>query len=184
MGYWNTRGLRGSALEEMINLTNTLYVQRGLAVVQKIPTPITPVEVSNLNHTISKAYFDQQSTVDYIGVAQGTAICFDAKETGRTALPLRNIHSHQIDFMGNFEKQGGICFLLVSFIQYGEVFLLPFAELKRFWDSAGLGGRKSIPYDGFNKTYLVNNQKGFPLHYLEALDLYRRVQQVEKDECL
>jgi len=182
MGYWNTRGLRGSALEEMINLTNALYVQRGLAVVQKIPTPITPVEVSNENHTISKAYFDQQSTVDYIGVTQGIAICFDAKETGRASLPLRNIHSHQINFMENFEKQGGVCFLLVSFIQNGDVFFLPFSELKRFWEAAGRGGRLSIPYDGFNKACLVKNQKGFPLHYLEALDLYRHCRQVEKNE--
>jgi len=173
MGYWNTRGLRGSALEEMINLTNMLYSQRGLAVVQKIPTPITPVEVSNLNHTISKAYFEQQSTVDYIGVTQGLAICFDAKETGKTSLPLRNIHSHQIEFMGNFEKQGGCCFLLVSFVQRGEVFFMPFTELKRYWDAEKTGARKSIPYDGFNKLYLVNNLKGFPLHYLEALRLYR-----------
>ena len=177
MGYWNTRGLRGSALEEMINLTNTLYTQRGLAVVQKIPTPITPVEVDNLNRSISKAYFDQQSTVDYIGVSQGTAICFDAKETGRASLPLRNIHSHQIDFMNNFEKQGGICFLLVNFVQHNEVFFMPFTELKNYWEAPA--GRKSIPYDGFNKLYLVNNQKGFPLHYLEALRLYRYGRQVE-----
>ena len=173
MGYWNTRGLRGSALEEMINLTNTLYIQRGLAVVQKIPTPITPVEVNNTNHTISKAYFDQQSTVDYIGVTQGTAICFDAKETGRASLPLRNIHSHQIEFMENFEKQGGVCFLLVSFVQSGEIFFLPFTELKRYWDACNSGDRKSIPYDGFNKLYRVINEKGFPLHYLEALRKYR-----------
>ena len=184
MGYWNTRGLRGSALEEMINLTNTLYIQRGLAVVQKIPTPVTPVEVSNVDHTISKAYFDQQSTVDYIGVSQGTAICFDAKETSRASLPMQNIHSHQIGFMDNFEKQGGICFLLVSFIQYGEVFFMPFTQLKRFWEAAGQGGRKSAPYDGFNKSYLVKNEKGFPLHYLEALRLYRYDRQVEKDENL
>ena len=180
MGYWNTRGLRGSALEEMINLTNTLYTQRGLAVVQKIPTPITPVEVDNQNHVISKAYFDQQSTVDYIGVTQGVAICFDAKETGRLSLPLQNIHSHQIIFMENFEKQGGICFLLVSFIQRNEVFFTPFTELKRFWGAEG--GRKSIPYDGFNKLYLVKNLKGFPLHYLEPLDIYQRQRQVGKHE--
>jgi recombination protein U len=171
MGYWNSRGLRGSVLEEMINLTNMLYTQRGLAVVQKIPTPITPIEVDNHNHTISKAYFGQQSTVDYIGVTQGLPICFDAKETSRTSLPLRNIHSHQIGFMNDFEKQGGVCFLLVNFVQRNEVFFLPFIELKRYWDTEG--GRKSIPYDGFNKLYLVNNLKGFPLHYLEPLRLYR-----------
>jgi len=182
MGYWNTRGLRGSALEEMINLTNTLYTQRGLAIVQKIPTPITPVEVNNINRTISKAYFGQQSTVDYIGVTQGIAICFDAKETSRQSLPLSNIHSHQIAFMKNFEKQGGICFFLVSFIQSSEVFFLPFSELKPYWDGCAMGERKSIPYDGFNKLYLVFNQKGFPLHYLETLGLFRCSQRVERNE--
>ena len=25
MGYWNTRGLRGSSFEEMINMTNKVY---------------------------------------------------------------------------------------------------------------------------------------------------------------
>ena len=44
MGYWNTRGLRGSAFEEIINFTNDRYKSMGLAVVQKIPTPITPVQ--------------------------------------------------------------------------------------------------------------------------------------------
>jgi hypothetical protein len=31
MGTWGTRGLRGSLLEEMINLTNETYRSRGLA---------------------------------------------------------------------------------------------------------------------------------------------------------
>ncbi len=54
MGYWNTRGLRGSALEDLINFTNEFYRQKGLALFQKIPTPITPVEVDNKkkNHYI------------------------------------------------------------------------------------------------------------------------------------
>jgi len=178
MGYWNTRGLRGSALEELINFTNSLYSQRDLAVVQKIPTPITPVEVDNHNRIISKAYFDQKSTVDYIGIAQGLPFCFDAKETSRKSLPLRNIHSHQISFMDSFERHGGICFLLVSFVTRNEVFFLPFTELKRYWEAGS--DRKSIPYDGFNKLYLVKNLKGFPLHYLEPLRLYQSRREVKE----
>ena len=38
MGFWNTRGLRGSALEDLVNFTNDYYRQRGLALFQKIPT--------------------------------------------------------------------------------------------------------------------------------------------------
>jgi len=53
MAHWKTRGLRGSAFEEMIDLTNQLYTQRGLAIIQKVPTPMTPVEVDNKERTIT-----------------------------------------------------------------------------------------------------------------------------------
>ena len=38
MGTWNSRGLRGSTLEDMINYTNTRYEEMGLALIQKVPT--------------------------------------------------------------------------------------------------------------------------------------------------
>lgn len=41
MATWNSRGLRGSALEELINFTNDTYLKNHLALIQKIPTPIT-----------------------------------------------------------------------------------------------------------------------------------------------
>ena len=80
MATWNSRGLRGSALEEIVNRTNEKYEQSHLALIQKIPTPIAPVKLDKNSHQITLAYFEQQSTVDYIGVAQGIPICFDAKE--------------------------------------------------------------------------------------------------------
>ena len=43
MATWNTRGLRGSALEDVINRTNERYKEKNIALIQKIPTPITPV---------------------------------------------------------------------------------------------------------------------------------------------
>ena len=45
MGTWNSRGLRGSTLEDMINRTNERYQEQKLALIQKIPTPITPVKM-------------------------------------------------------------------------------------------------------------------------------------------
>ena len=45
MATWNSRGLRGSTLEELINRTNEQYREKGLALIQKIPTPITPVKM-------------------------------------------------------------------------------------------------------------------------------------------
>ena len=49
MGTWNSRGLRGSTLEEMVNHTNERLREKGLALIQKIPTPITPVKIDKEN---------------------------------------------------------------------------------------------------------------------------------------
>mgnify|MGYP001184760998 FL=1 len=70
MGTWNSRGLRGSTLEDMINYTNTRYEEMGLALIQKVPTPITPVRIDKERRHITLAYFDKVSTVDYIGAVQ------------------------------------------------------------------------------------------------------------------
>jgi len=170
MALWNTRGLRGSAFEELIDLTNQLYAQKGLAIIQKVPTPITPVAVDNKSRTITSAYFEKKSTIDFIGVAQGIPICFDAKETRQSNLPLKNIHAHQIEFMESFRKQQGISFLLVHFQTKSEIFLLPSEDLAMHHENAKTGGRKSIPYAQFNPAYKVPNKNGFPVHYLIAIN--------------
>ena len=45
MATWNSRGLRGSGLEDLINRTNESYREKGLALIQKVPTPITPIKI-------------------------------------------------------------------------------------------------------------------------------------------
>ena len=66
MATWNSRGLRGSTLEDLINRTNEKYLENGLALIQKVPTPITPINIDKESRHITLAYFDQKSTVDYI----------------------------------------------------------------------------------------------------------------------
>ena len=153
MATWKTRGLRGSVLEDMINRTNDKYDELGLALVQKIPTPITPINIDKENRHITLAYFDQKSTVDYIGTVQGIPVCFDAKECAVDTFPLQNIHEHQMAFMEEFQEQRGLSFLLVHFSTVDEYYLLPFETLKAYWENAAKGGRKSIPYDAFDKKY-------------------------------
>ena len=96
---WNSRGLRGSLLEEQINLTNEKYRISHLALIQKVPTPITPITIDKEHRHITLAYFDQKSTVDYIGAVQGIPVCFDAKECAGDTFALANIHEHQVCFM-------------------------------------------------------------------------------------
>ena len=70
MATWNSRGLRGSGLEDLINRTNETYANNNLCLIQKIPTPITPVEINHSTRQITLAYFEKKSTVDYIGAVQ------------------------------------------------------------------------------------------------------------------
>lgn len=178
MPHWNSRGLRGSTLEELINFTNERYRQEGLALLQKIPTPIVPVQIDQASRNITLAYFEKTSTVDYIGVAQGVPLAFDAKETAQKHLPLQNIHAHQVAFLDAFQKHRGLSFLLVHFSQGDEYYLLPFATLKEYWDAASRGGRKSIPLEAFRQEYKIR-QAGGTLHYLQAVSLY--LDEVEKE---
>ena len=88
MATWNSRGLRGSLLEELINRTNEKYREQHLALIQKIPTPITPVRMDQETRRITLAYFEHRSTVDYIGAVQGIPVCFDAKECRTSNFPI------------------------------------------------------------------------------------------------
>lgn len=170
MGYWNSRGLRGSGFEQSINYTNEVYRQKGLGLIQKIPTPITPIEIQKETGRISLAYFDSKSTVDYIGIIQGVAICFDAKETREKSLPIHNIHEHQIEFMRDFKNQGGISFILVHFKFFERYFYMPIDVLIKFWSRAQNGGRKSIRFDEFDKNYEIYPDKNNTIiHYIEAV---------------
>lgn len=170
MAYYKSRGLRGSLLEEMINMTNEKYRENNLALVQKIPTPIKPVEIDGNGH-ITLAYFEQKSTVDYIGTVQGVPVCFDAKETSDTKFALSNIHKHQIDFMTNFEKQGGVSFLIIMFRHTDECFYLRYNELMEYVKRADNGGRKSIRYEEFDKKWLISQYSGVTVHYLQMLSM-------------
>lgn len=176
MGTWKTRGLRGSTLEELINRSNESYREKGLALIQKIPTPITPIAIDKTSRHITMAYFDQKSTVDYIGAVQGIPVCFDAKECQTNTFPLQNIHEHQVAFMEEFETQGGISFILLSYTNKNEVYYLPFDQIMAFFQRMQHGGRKSFTYDEIDKSWLVKSHRDMIVHYLELVqkDLERR----------
>ena len=169
MATWNSRGLRGSTLEELVNRTNEQYREKGLALIQKIPTPITPVKMDKDSRHITLAYFDQRSTVDYIGAVQGIPVCFDAKECCAHTFPLANIHPHQVAFMKDFEKQGGIAFFLIFFSSRDLFYYLPFRELLVFWQRMEEGGRKSFHEDELRQEYYLPVKSGILVPYLEGI---------------
>ena len=169
MGTWNSRGLRGSTLEDLINRTNERYDELGLALIQKIPTPITPVQIYKEHRHITLAYFDKISTVDYIGAVQGIPVCFDAKECSADTFPLQNIHEHQITFMEKFEQQDGISFLVIYYSKKNLLYYMRFTEIKKFWDRAVEGGRKSVRFEELDPNYFMSWKNGCFVPYLDYI---------------
>lgn len=171
MSTWNSRGLRGSTLEEFINRSNEHYQEVKLAMVQKIPTPITPIKIDKEKRHITLAYFEQRSTVDYIGAVQGIPVCFDAKECNVDTFPLTNIHQHQIEFMEQYEAQQGVAFLILYYAHKNQLYYMRFEELMTYWNRKESGGRKSFRYDELDQRFFLDLKRGFLVPYLDGLQL-------------
>ena len=153
MATWNSRGLRGSTLEDLINRTNEKYLESNLALIQKIPTPITPIKIDK----------------EHRHITQGIPVCFDAKECAQDTFALQNIHRHQVAFMDRFEKQKGIAFFLIYYSHREQFYYLPYAHLRYFWDRAQEGGRKSFRLDELNPEYFLPKKNGVLVPYLDLL---------------
>ena len=169
MSTWKSRGLRGSTFEEFINTTNEIYENNGLCLIQKVPTPITPIRIDEKSRHITLAYFEKKSTVDYIGAVQGIPVCFDAKECNTDTFPLQNIHRHQIEFMKKYEDQQGISFILIHYTSRDCFYYLRYLELKKFWDRAEAGGRKSFRIEELSEEYFFKGKPGVLVPYLDMM---------------
>ena len=170
-------GKRGMTLEDDLNDTNQYYLDRGIAVIHKKPTPIQIVNVDYPKRSaavIKEAYFKQASTTDFNGVYKGKYIDFEAKETKQTtAFPLKNFHLHQIVHMKNILDQKGICFVILRFSITEEVYYFEAQHLLHFWDRMIKGGRKSI-----TKEEIEQNGVYIPLGFQPRLDYIKIVDEL------
>lgn len=167
-------------LEEDLNETNQYYLQKGIAVIHKKPTPIQIAHVdfpSRSAAVIKEAYFKQPSTTDYNGVYKGRYIDFEAKETkSNTSLPLQNFHEHQITHLKQVDQQKGICFVIIRFSQTDEYFLLPSQPLFHFWERMLNGGRKSI-----QKLEIEKHGYSIPIQFTPRIDYLNVIERLYYD---
>lgn len=173
-----SQGGRGAYLENVINITNMQYLRDKEAVIQKIPTPITPVSMNG--KYITKAFFTEKSTVDYIGSFRGTAICFDAKECHTDTFPLHNVHEHQVAFMQEMADNGAIAFLLIYYDARNLYYCMPIWELQSFIKRMQEGGRKSIAMKELDEQHFLHaHQDGILVPYLTIVkEIYDKEQEV------
>lgn len=171
MTVWRTRGLRGSDLEDLIHTTIEYYRSQALARIDKIATPVKVIDIDGQG-TITKAFFEKKSTVDFMGIIQGIGVAFDAKETNLKSLPLSNIHEHQLEFMADISKQNGLAFIIVHFKFCDEFYLLPYESLVKHVHASQKGARKSIPYADMDPVFRIELTRGNILNFLPTLNTY------------
>lgn len=160
---------RGMTLENMINESNTYYKNNDIALIYKKPTPIGVVDVAYENNkkVIKKAYFKEQSTLDYNGLYKGKYLDFDAKEClNKTSFPLDNIHEHQKEHIINVIKHQGIAFLIIK--MNNKIFLF---DGQDYLDYINNTTRKSIEYSYIEEKGLEIKEGYIPrLDYIKAVD--------------
>jgi len=166
---WKSRGHRGDVLESLIEWTHSYYHQMGLCRIDKVSTPVKVVDIDGQG-MITKAFFEKKSTIDFIGIVQGVCIAFDAKETNLKSLPLSNIHQHQIEYMSDISKQGGLSFIIVHFKFNDTYMLVPFEIINAFYKHPT---KKSIPFKALPEDFVIQTERaGTLLNYLPLLNVY------------
>lgn len=165
-------GKRGMTFENMVEMTNTSYRNRGLALVDKVPTPWN-VSYDRRTNRVIRAFPEKKGTVDFLGVSHGRPIAFEAKNTRiKTRFDLSNIHGHQVEYLVKHKKHGGIAFVLVNFEKHDKCFLVDIDNFHGWWIDSLRDGRKSIPYEWFkNHCETVKSENGVVLDYLSNLNI-------------
>ena len=158
MATWNSRGLRGSTLEEFINHSNERYSEMGLALMQKIPTPITPVRMDK-DH--------RQITLFRIKTDRDSLHCSDI--VYRTCFVEIRKCNLSVDFMEKFERQGGIAFFLIYYTARNELYYMQYTQIRKFWERAQSGGRKSVRLEELDPEWFFQLKNGYFVPYLDLI---------------
>ena len=82
---------------------------------------------------------------------------------------LEYLTNFSLNFMGKYEKQGGIAFFLIYFSHKDLLYYLPYEHLLKFWNRAKEGGRKSFRFEELNPEYILPKKQGILVPYLDML---------------
>lgn len=163
---------RGQALENEIERTIGNYAAQGVATIQKVAVP-TKVLPDRKRGPDAVRTLRQKSTVDFIGAWKGRALAFDAKENRDPArFPLKNLHDHQFDFLANWDRDGGVAFLLILHEPDQRVYLMPFAMLDLHWRLWKSGGRASVPVSELRQLLRVPAGRGCTIDFLAPIEAW------------
>lgn len=145
--HWTNHANRGKWLETAIESSAETALKRGEGALVKLATPYVLPEGPDGTRRITR----QRSTVDFIGQAGGVPVAFDAKAVHLDRLPLSHVQQHQVQFLVDFKRAGGVGALLVAFGAHRAYLcdVLWWIEWERL---AKAGGRKSVRVEAFRQA--------------------------------
>lgn len=134
------------------------YFDRGIACIQKVPTPFRIVGTSGKCLLVVP---EKKSTVDYLGEYQGVPFAMEAKSTkNKTYYPVDpfNREEHQRAFLSKWQ---GKKFYIISFEILNECYLVPYNDLP---------SEQKIPIAWFrNNLPKIKSRNGIVLDFLGAV---------------
>ncbi len=113
--------------------------------------------------------FEKKSTVDFEGIIKGGKhVAFDCKRTALKHFPIRNLETHQYNYLKNIHKLNGISFLIIEFTELNKIIRLEFEVLEQYWSKMKYKkrGTCSIKYVDLEK-YEIKNSLNNPLNFLK-----------------
>lgn len=157
---------KGMNFEKKIELANKYYNMQGIAIVEKVPTAWKILR--GAGGKIKTAFPEKKSICDFLGIQDGRAVAFEAKETNNTtSFLLSRIEPHQWAFLEKWYKNNGVTFVLIHLSSHKEYYKIPMETLLYFRHRAETGGRKSMTREEM-KSFEVHIKNGI-LDYLQVI---------------
>ena len=111
---------KGMPFEQFVIYSNERYLQRGEAVIDKVPTEFIPIRDSR--GKVISCKVNKKSSVDFLGRVGSRPIAIEAKHTSSDSIRWDAVQPHQAAYLERYIDRGqGIGVVLVSF------------NLRRFW---------------------------------------------------
>lgn len=101
---------RGMSFEDALRWQHALYEKQGVARMDKQYIPTLPVKDGRWAKVVGR------STVDFTGeMAGGRFVAFDAKDCAGRRIDLARLQTHQLKYLEDTARLGGLAFVLVRF---------------------------------------------------------------------
>ena len=169
MATWNSRGLRGSTLEEFINHTNERYTELGLALIQKIPTPITPVKIDQENRHITLAILTKSVLWTNIGPSRAFRYALTPRNVKQIHFRSRISMNTRWISWGNSKSRAAIAFLLIYFSTREELYYMRYGQILKFWERGLKRRPQKLPVRRAGTRLVYGLKQGYFVPYLECI---------------